>query len=140
MWLCCKIETGRSPDYNIFCQYWSDPKHPLWVISHNECIIGTAGLAEHGLNEKGEVTHMAIKRRYKRNGLAQILLYKLIEYCEKYEYEEIILFTSVLQLPAERLYEKIGFKKWKMSKHIFIRSCIEVQTSHFSLKLPRTNT
>ncbi|CAH1787804.1 unnamed protein product [Owenia fusiformis] len=140
VWMIPPFEMSKQVDYNKFVEYWTDPAHPLWLLFHKRRLIGSVGLKELDVNTRGELVRLAIAHEYRRNGLAEKLVYTVIEFCEKHKYEELILLTSVYQLGAMKLYEKVGFTKYSRYTLYYITpvlSAVSVQIIGYTMKIPR---
>ena len=58
-----------------------------------------------------DITSIAVDKDYRQMGIATLLLNKVVSIYTKKKYNSIFLEVRVSNLPAIRLYEKLGFKK-----------------------------
>ena len=61
--------------------------------------------------ERAEIKRMRVHPDYQGRGFGQFILTKLIARAYALGYKTLHLDTSVLQVPAQKLYEKNGFRK-----------------------------
>ncbi len=64
----------------------------------------------------GEIKRIRIKRGCQRQGYGQTILSKLMELAAELGYTELCLDTLAGNLPAQRLFEKFGFKQTQRRK------------------------
>ena len=60
-------------------------------------------------NTKGEIKRMAVRRDQQRQGYGQAIFTRLLQIAVELGYQELCLDTTAQNLPAQRLYEKLGF-------------------------------
>ncbi|CAH1787715.1 unnamed protein product [Owenia fusiformis] len=137
LWRIPESEMSKQVDYNKFVEYWTDFTHPLWLLFHKGGLIGSVGLKELDVDTRGELVRLAIATDYRRNGLAKMLVNTVIEYCEKYKYNDLILATSAYQTEAMKLYEKSGFTLYEKTKVYFIKPIFGVDVNCYRIKFPR---
>lgn len=63
------------------------------------------------LYDHADITAVAVDLDYRNKNIATLLLNKLIDTCKAQNFTAIFLEVRVSNLPAIRLYEKLGFKK-----------------------------
>ena len=61
--------------------------------------------------ETAEIKRVRVRRDLRRAGLASRLIASAEMFCRKQGYEQIVLDTSTLQEPAQRLWEKNGYTR-----------------------------
>ncbi|CAH1791553.1 unnamed protein product [Owenia fusiformis] len=137
VWKIPILEMSKQVDYDKFVEYWIQPNHPLWLLFHKGKLIGSAGLKELDVNTRGELVRVYIAPEYRHNGLGEILVYTVIDYCEKHKYDELTLATSVLQTAAMKLYEKIGFKQYKPYTAYYLKPILSVEENMYNMTFPR---
>lgn len=58
-----------------------------------------------------EVARVYTDEKYRRNGLARILIDEIVQFAKEQGYEKLILDTWKRSSSARRLYEKLGFRE-----------------------------
>ncbi|CAH1783844.1 unnamed protein product [Owenia fusiformis] len=98
-------------DYNEkFTKFWTTSPNSLWVMEYQGNIIGTIGLK---LDDKyeWEITRVGVKKNYRGNKLAKLLLGTAFNHSKQNGYKTITLSVSeVYGHVACKLYTKMGFK------------------------------
>lgn len=72
--------------------------------------------------EKKDRLHIysiAVKKHFRRKGIGEKLLKKLIKLAKKHGLKEVFLEVNVENTPAIKLYEKLGFKQTKRIKKYY---------------------
>jgi ribosomal protein S18 acetylase RimI-like enzyme len=80
------------------------------VAEYEGIIIGMGAIRRKDEN-CGEIKRMRVDPKYWRNGIGQMLLTRLEEIAIEKGYTRIVLDTSILQLSAQKLYEKNNYKE-----------------------------
>ena len=65
-----------------------------------------------------------VDMEYRRKGLGQRLLDKVVEFCKSKNYKKIILGTLPEMKEAMGLYEKNGFKEFKRDKGVYFEKIL----------------
>lgn len=117
------IDEGIEPDINIdeeladfFNQKLADDSLVEWIVEDNGEIIATAAIAFYQFPPtytnksgwKGYVTNMYTRDDYRRQGIATLLLDKLVEVAKIRNVKKLWLGASELGRPV---YEKFGFRQ-----------------------------
>lgn len=77
-------------------------------IFNKDEVIGTVGLTIHN-KEEGELRRMNVSEKYRRTGIATMLIQKLESYSKDIGIKRISLSTSNIFTPAVNLYKKNGY-------------------------------
>lgn len=80
-------------------------------------LVGYIGIWEIG--DTGEITNVAVHPKYRKMGIASMLLEKLIEYCLDDGFNFINLEVREGNVPAINLYSKFGFEKVGLRKNYY---------------------
>jgi ribosomal protein S18 acetylase RimI-like enzyme len=64
----------------------------------------------------GEIKRLRVRREYQRQGYGEAMMLELIERGRELGYQELMLDTSLYNPPAQRLFEKCGFKEASRGK------------------------
>lgn len=104
---------GRGP--------WDDDVYAIeetYLNNHGEFLIGewdgafvAMGALHRTTAERAEIKRMRVHPAYQGRGLGQIILSELEARARALGYRTLHLDTSILQLPAQKLYEKNGFRE-----------------------------
>ena len=102
---------GRGP--------WDDDVYEIekvYLNNQGEFLIGewdgtfvAMGALRRTNSERAEIKRMRVHPNYQGRGIGQLILTELIARARALGYKTLHLDTSVLQVPAQKLYEKIGF-------------------------------
>ncbi|XP_067277898.1 probable N-acetyltransferase camello isoform X2 [Pseudorasbora parva] len=86
----------------------------FWVAELKGSIVGTVGILP-CVEETGawELKRISVKREFRGRGLAKALCKSAMEFVARHDVKRVVLFTSVVQTDAHKLYDSIGFKKEK---------------------------
>lgn len=87
------------------------------VAESGDTILGYCGMYQ-VLNE-GDITNVAVNVEYRRRGVAKELLLQLINIAKDRGVENITLEVRESNVPAIKLYEKIGFKEAGIRKNFY---------------------
>lgn len=80
-------------------------------------IVGFAGVID--TIDQMEITNIVVKKDFRKNGIGNILINKLISISKENKKEKIILEVNENNIPAIKLYEKNGFKKCGLRKKYY---------------------
>ena len=104
---------GRGP--------WDDDVYNIeeaYLNNKGEFLIGewdgnfvAMGALRHTSSESAEIKRMRIHPDYQGRGFGRLILTELIARARVLGYKTLHLHTSVLQVPAQKLYEKNGFRE-----------------------------
>lgn len=78
------------------------------VVKENDKVVGYGGMW-YVVNE-GHITNIAVHKDYRRKGIGNVIVNKLIEIAEEKEMIGLTLEVRKSNLPALELYRKNGFK------------------------------
>lgn len=99
-----------------------------WVAIDSKKIIGSVGVLKTN-NADATLKNMFVKKEYRGKDyrLAQMLLYKVIDWCHSEDIDNIYLGTMNQFKAAHKFYEKHGFQKISTSElpSVFIRNPID---------------
>ena len=85
----------------------------FWIVLDNKNIIGTIGLEKCG-NSTGLIRRMYIDRAYRRRGIGQRLLQKVLGFARAKGYTEIFVSTEERFVAGNKFYLKEGFSRVKV--------------------------
>ncbi|XP_048060531.1 probable N-acetyltransferase camello [Megalobrama amblycephala] len=110
------IQLGLSEDLlDIRTSYMqTGSRSCFWVAELKGSIVGTVGILP-CVEEPGawELKRISVKRQFRGRGLAKALCKTALEFVARHDVKRVVLFTSMVQTDAHKLYDSIGFKKEK---------------------------
>ena len=105
------IITTEFDDFWSASTLESELKNPFskYIVARIENeIVGFAGVID--TVDQLEITNIVVKKKFRKNGIGNILLQRLIKFAKEKRKGEITLEVNNINLPAIKLYEKNGFK------------------------------
>ena len=100
---------------------WDDDVYAIeeqYLNNQGEFLIGewdgtfvAMGALRRTSPERAEIKRMRVHPDYQGRGFGQLILTELIARARALGYKTLHLDTSILQVPAQKLYEKNGFRK-----------------------------
>ncbi len=130
-----KIEAVNSSHINSLCEIEEEVnlKNPwskrafldelnkdyayYYVAKQENIILGFIGIWV--VVDECHIVNLAVKKAFQKQGIASILLKKVLETIKKYNLSLITLEVRESNLAAQRLYEKFGFKKIALRKNYY---------------------
>ncbi len=104
---------GRGP--------WDDDVYAIeeaYLKKQGEFLIGeldglfvAMGALKRTSPERAEIKRMRVQLEYQGHGYGQLILSELEVRARALSYQTLHLDTSILQIPAQKLYEKNGFRE-----------------------------
>ncbi len=89
-----------------------DNRREDYTILHKNCPVGLVGLLNiDDNNKKAELYVMIGEHNVKGKGIATCAIQKILKIAFKKQLRKLYLFTEVENVPAQSLFEKIGFIK-----------------------------
>lgn len=110
------IRLGLSEDLQDIQASYMDPGRVarFWVAEVQGRIVGTVAILP-CLEEPGawELKRITVLTRFRGRGIAKALCQNALEFVARHGVKRVVLFTSMAQSDAHRLYDCLGFKKEK---------------------------
>lgn len=104
-----ELESFRTPwSMEAFLAEVHNPSSLSFVATINDEVAGYIIAWE--FENSIHIGNLAVKKDYRRKGIATRLIQKIIEIAVKKHYRFVSLEVRKSNLPAIRLYEKMGFK------------------------------
>ncbi|XP_053358018.1 probable N-acetyltransferase camello [Clarias gariepinus] len=84
----------------------------FWVAESKGSLLGTVGILP-CVTEPGawELKRISVRKGFRQRGLAKALCLTTLEFAARNKVERVVLFTSLVQSDAHRLYHSLGFHK-----------------------------
>ncbi|CAN2388342.1 N-acetyltransferase [Pristimantis euphronides] len=109
------IEHCLNEDLNdIQKTYMDDQGSHFWVAESEDTVIGT--VAAKPSNENQEellLKRMSVRKDFRGFGIAKALSREVIGFARQRGYQSVILNTLMVQSEAQKMYESVGFRKYK---------------------------
>ncbi|XP_044231102.1 probable N-acetyltransferase camello [Thunnus albacares] len=107
------IETSLNKDLNnITDTYLKQKDSCFWVAESEGQVVGTvACLPNENAPECLELKRMSVRRSHRGMGIAKTLCQTVTEFTRDRGYAAVVLYTSVVQTDAQKLYEHMGYEK-----------------------------
>ncbi|TSK42169.1 Zinc transporter ZIP8 [Bagarius yarrelli] len=107
------IQVSLQKDLNSIREtYLKAPNSCFWVAECQGQVVGTVACLPAEKN-KGclELKRLSVKHSHRRKGIAKALCRTLADFAQQRGFPAVVLYTSVVQTEAHKLYENMGFKK-----------------------------
>lgn len=107
------IDTSLKKDLNHILETYLEQKDScFWVAESEGRVVGTvACLPADKVPGCLELKRMSVRRTHRRLGIAKALCRTVADFTKDRGYPAVILYTSVVQTDAQRLYEHMGYTK-----------------------------
>lgn len=107
------IETSLKKDLNNISETYLKQKDScFWVAETDGRVVGTvACLPAERAPGCLELKRMSVRRSYRGMGIAKDLCRTVANFTRDRGYPAVILYTSVVQTDAQKLYEHMGYQK-----------------------------
>ncbi|XP_008299107.1 probable N-acetyltransferase camello [Stegastes partitus] len=107
------IDTTLRKDLDRISEAYLQQKDScFWVAEIDGRVVGTVSCTT---NEKApaclELKRMAVRRSYRGMGIAKVLCRTVADFTRDRGYAAVVLYTSVVQTDAQKLYEHMGYQK-----------------------------
>jgi ribosomal protein S18 acetylase RimI-like enzyme len=123
------IEDMFRRDFSSYGQPGKPRLHYFQLRSNEDgCLVGVCVVLEKSMPGFYYLDHIGIHWKFRHQGLAESLIKVMIN--QLGNFIEISLDTRIFNLPAQTLYEKLGFEK------LGIHPCPEKQNIYFHYILP----
>lgn len=100
-----------------FLQSLSNPRNLYLVAEEGGNILGYCGLW--GIVGEGEITNVAVDKRYRNQGIGEAILGELIKQAGAMGIEAFTLEVRLSNLSAIHLYHKLGFRDTAIRKNYY---------------------
>lgn len=100
-----------------FLQSLNNPRNLYLVAEEGGNILGYCGLW--GIVGEGEITNVAVDKRYRNQGIGEAILRELIKQAGAMGIEAFTLEVRLSNLSAIHLYHKLGFRDTAIRKNYY---------------------
>ncbi|XP_046359004.2 N-acetyltransferase 8-like [Haliotis rufescens] len=119
--------------------YFRDEDDNFWIAEVNGEIAGTVGIVKKTAGDAERkvawLRRMAVKRNFRRLGIAKKLVSTAISFCKQRHYDKIELITTEVHQPARNLYTRLGFIMVDYRPYKYLLGLISVWTYEFEYEL-----
>ncbi|XP_056151207.1 probable N-acetyltransferase camello [Lampris incognitus] len=107
------IDASLKKDLNRICDTYLGHKDScFWVAEIEGRVVGTvACLPAERAAGCLELKRMSVRRTHRGMGIAKALCRTVAEFTRERGYQAVVLYTSVVQTDAQKLYEHMGYTK-----------------------------
>lgn len=107
------IQFSLSKDLNnIWETYLEAPNSCFWVAECQGRVVGTVACLPAERNEGClELKRMSVKHTHRGRGIAKAMCRTVADFARVKGFPAVLLYTSVVQTDAHKLYESVGYKK-----------------------------
>ncbi|KAM8939614.1 N-acetyltransferase 8-like [Pelodytes ibericus] len=111
----------------------------FWVAKSGGEVVGTVAAvpSSHPAGEKHiELKRMSIARNHRGRGIAKALCRTLIDFARQGGYSAVVLGTSMVQIDAQWLYEKMGFRQTHTLYPSYIMAVVDFMVLFYRYDIP----
>lgn len=110
---------AQVPDLRDPMSFYSQSEDDrFWVAVSGSEVAGSVAVKSNA-NGIAEIKRMQVSPRFQGIGLSKKLLQTAIDHCtESASLTKIVLSTTAMQIPAQKLYEKYGFHETRIEKRL----------------------
>lgn len=107
------IDTSLKSDLNSISETYLKQKDScFWVAESDGRVVGTVGcLPATQAPECLELKRLSVRRSHRGMGIAKALCRTVADFTRDRGFAAVILYTSVVQTDAQKLYEHVGYEK-----------------------------
>ncbi len=106
-----------SPELKYVYSYFHRQKGKFWVLENKKKIIGCMGYLPSGKN-KIEIHKLYIDQKYRKKGLAKLLVKKVENIALKENKSKVFLWTDTRFKEAHRMYLKMNYNKSNKTRRL----------------------
>lgn len=105
------IPLSHKQDLNLLSNKLLDNGIVVGSYYKNELVGAICGYANDTENGRAYVSVLCVLPEFQGNSIAKTLVGKFVQECRTVGMKSVFLYTHKTNIPAQRLYEKAGFKK-----------------------------
>lgn len=125
------IDTSLRKDLSIISETYLKQKDScFWVAEVDSRVVGTVScLPNETMPGCLELKRMSVRRSHRGMGIAKALCRTVADFTRDRGYAAVVLYTSVVQTDAQKLYEHMGYEKIRQ----FVLPELVAKITNFSL-------
>ncbi|KAM8808645.1 N-acetyltransferase 8 [Eudromia elegans] len=116
--------------------YLRAPDSGFWVAEAGGAVVGMVAAVPAPEPAALELKRMSVAREQRGRGVAQALARRVLALARARGHRAVVLSTSVVQAPARRLYERLGFRVCGASSPSPLARLLRFQVLHYRCELP----
>uniref|UniRef100_A0A803J260 N-acetyltransferase 8 gene 5 n=1 Tax=Xenopus tropicalis TaxID=8364 RepID=A0A803J260_XENTR len=90
----------------------------FWVAESEGKVVGmVAAQPSEESEDEMVLKRLCVGRDHRRKGIAKALCLKVIGFAKECGYKAVCLETDIIQYSAQKLYQRIGFQKYRLEVH-----------------------
>lgn len=117
----CRYEQTYSSDWQAFDNFFFDNLQIAdkygFITTLNDEAIGFASWNPRNMPEYAEIGHNCITSKHKGNGYSKMQLQEAVNRITQNDVRKIIVTTNDDLIPAQRMYESVGFTIYQKRKN-----------------------
>ncbi|XP_066173612.1 N-acetyltransferase 8 [Sylvia atricapilla] len=110
------------------------PDRCFWVAEEGGTVVGMVAAVPAGRGEL-ELKRLSVSREHRGRGLARALCREVLGFARARGYGAVVLYTSMVQVAAQRLYEEQGFRRVGTSYPSLLGTLLNFQIFHYRCDL-----
>eukprot|EP00079_Xenopus_tropicalis_P010930 XP_002936328.2 PREDICTED: probable N-acetyltransferase camello [Xenopus tropicalis] len=112
------IEIQREDLQDIETTYMVRSNSCFWVAESDGKVVGmVAAQPSEESEDEMVLKRLCVGRDHRRKGIAKALCLKVIGFAKECGYKAVCLETDIIQYSAQKLYQRIGFQKYRLKVH-----------------------
>ncbi|XP_067153342.1 N-acetyltransferase 8-like [Apteryx mantelli] len=121
---------------DIRASYLQAPDSGFWVAEAGGAVVGMVAAVPAAEPAALELKRMSVRRDQRGRGIARALAREVLRFAQARGYGAVVLYTSVVQTAAQRLYEGQGFRRVGAFSPSLLASLLHFQVLHYRCELP----
>ncbi|KAM6132349.1 N-acetyltransferase 8-like [Pterocles gutturalis] len=135
------VQRALSTDLrDVRSSYLRAPDADFWVAEAGGAVVGMVAVTEpQDPSERGaalELMRMSVRKDHRGRGISQALCGEVLRFARARGYGAVVLSTSMVQVPAQRLYVRQGFRKVRAVTPSLLAAILCFQMFHYRCDLP----
>ena len=116
--------------------YMRAPDSCFWVVEAGGAVVAMVGAAPSQRGEAMELKRMSVSKDHRGRGISKALCREVLRFAQARGYRAVMLYTSIVQVVAQRLYESQGFRKVGAISPSLLASLVSFQIFQYRCELP----
>lgn len=116
--------------------YMRAPDSCFWVVEAGGAVVAMVGAAPSQRGKAMELKRMSVSKDHRGRGISKALCGEVLRFAQARGYRAVMLYTSIVQVVAQRLYESQGFRKVGAISPSLLASLVSFQIFQYRCELP----
>ncbi|MEL6122095.1 MAG: GNAT family N-acetyltransferase [Bacteroidota bacterium] len=105
-----EFESQVAREMGEFIPRLANPKNGIWYVDIQNACVGSISIDGEAMGEKhGKLRWFILDARYQGRGIGRQLLTAALDHCDRFEFNQVTLFTFAGLDAAKKLYLSAGF-------------------------------